>query len=131
MAAVKPLARAFESFLILLATFLLHRFLTYPLVFGSIEPGTLEGTKAFFVGCLSDVWVAYLWAAVIGLAYGTLSFLGMQNGARLVMLMLLTLVGVAAAMHVAYIEFFHFQIVPFHLRYLFDPEFVAANGSSP
>lgn len=130
MSAAKPLARAFESFLILLATFLLHRFLTYPLVFGSIEPGTLEATKAIFVGCLSDVWVAFLWAAVIGLAYGTLAFLGMQNGARLAMLGLLALVGVATAMHVAYIEFFHFQIVPFHLRYLVDPEFVAANGSS-
>ena len=130
MAVVKPLARAFESFLILLATFLLHRFLTYPLLFGAIEAGSAEATKAFFVGTLSDFWVAYLLALVVGGVYGVANFFGFPNGARLSMIGLLAFTGAAAAAHVAYIEFFHFQIVPFHLRYLFDPEFVRANGSS-
>jgi len=128
MTRKQPLAAAFEAFTALFVLFLLHRLLSFGLLAGKLHLGSVAGGKALLVGLMSDVWIACLGSIlVLGLSAALAKLPRLERGLRLLLLLAF---GVAAAGHQAYVEFYHFQIIPFHLRYLTDRSFLAANSAS-
>lgn len=129
--AVRSLHRVIEVFVVLFLLFALHRTLS----FGALAEGLTGGPEArflaFTVGLMSDFWVASLLAIVAGGLLGGLATAcrsqrlatGLTCGGALG-------AGLLVAGHQAYIEFFKFPIIPFHLSYLTDEAFLAANAPS-
>ncbi len=52
------------------------------------------------------------------------------TGARVVAVFWTVIWGLLMVGHQSYVEFFHHNIMPFHMRYLIDAQFLAANSSS-
>lgn len=109
----------------LLLLFALHRLLAMPFLGGAIAASRSHQGIAFVVGLLSDAWLAGLSGLLffLLLALPPLRIFGNAIAAGFLLLW-----GVAVALHQPYVEFFHFQFLPFHLRYLGDGAFIAANS---
>lgn len=129
MTATKLLASSLSSFVALVALFAVHRLLSLGHL-SSTELSPLLGGQALLVGLLSDVWVAAISATLIFLVSGAFILAHCPKTARIAPLAMLLAYGLAYAGHQAYVDFYHAQIAPFHIRYLFDPDFLAANGTS-
>ena len=109
--------------------FSLHRLLSW----GSLS-ATYSGHngviwREFLTGSLSDIWMATL----LSLPFW---FLEVSPGKRarslqkfLGTIWILLWAGLTAG-HQVYVEFFKFQIIPFHLSYLTDRSFIASNSES-
>jgi hypothetical protein len=117
--------------------FALHRALS----FSSLLPWSVDGSsigwfdkfKIFFVGFLSDFWVALLLALLSVILVSFVSMLQLFRNDRVGLWIhsgTLLSVGFLTSIHQAYVEFFRFQLVPFHLSYLLDTSFIAANSQS-
>jgi hypothetical protein len=117
------IATALATFFALVSGFFLHRAMTW----GALAPAeamtTQAALEAAVVGGLSDAWIAFLVACLVLPA-------GAAGLHRQVAWGIVCLVAVAAAGHQAYAEYFRFQIVPFHMSYVTDVEFMKANGRS-
>jgi len=83
-----------------------------------------ERSTYFLVGLLSDLWVAYLAAGLIALLTAGAKRPIMGHVPLLVIFTALTMV------HQSYVVFFGHQIIPFHLSYVWDRSFLAANAST-
>lgn len=119
----KPLAVALAGYIILIVLMWTHRALTFPVLLPSAAGEGVAGVLApFFVGALSDIWVAYLLTFITW-------FLATIGGKKASYIWLATLALLTAG-HQAYVEFFHFQIVPAHIAYLLDTDFLAANAAT-
>jgi hypothetical protein len=120
----------FYADLILFAVlFILHRALTFSILNADVLTGARLGT-GFFVGTLSDLWIAGLLAL---LSAGWHRLLWQKSSASLAQKLrstLFTLVTLLLASHQTYVEFFGFTMMAFHLRYLYDSAFILANGQS-
>ena len=111
---------ALTTWTALLATFIVHRWLSFHYL---VPPGGLDKEltqRAMLVGALSDVWIACLAAIVAGL-------LGSWRWAVFTWIAFWILLAVG---HQSYVEFFHFPIIPPHLTYLTDHSFLAANSAT-
>jgi len=118
--------------------FNLHRALSFANLLPTDDGGgdrlhIFERSKIFFVGFLSDFWISNL-LALLAFAFSlTLAhFTPRKNLVKNSWMCPLIILGVGfmAALHQGYVEFFRFQLVPFHLSYLIDLSFLAANGKS-
>lgn len=125
---MKDVAAKTVTFMVgLLFLFALHRLLAMPFLGDALHASGGRQNTAFWVGLLSDVWLA-------GLA-GLLFFLlvawpPLRASADAIATGFLLLWGVAVALHQPYVEFYHFQLLPFHIRYLGDTDFMSANRAS-
>lgn len=119
----RPLFWLWLSFLLLFSA---HRFLSWPYLAETPEGNTLAW---FFVGTLSDIWIAFL-AMVIGSGLGFISFacFRSQKAYTSTLFICFWTFGIITALHQPYVEFFRFQFVPAHFSYLYNPEFIRANG---
>jgi hypothetical protein len=119
----KPLAIALAGFFILVVLTWTHRALSFPvLVPETIGDGLAAIMRPFFVGAMSDLWVAYL----LSILTWIIAVIAGKTGAYV----WLGILALLTAAHQAYVEFFHFQIVPAHLVYLTDLDFLSANAQS-
>ena len=123
------MARTLKIFISLILIFALHRY--YAWNFLSEQYGTRHVGlwREVVVGLLSDIWVAGALSLPLWIFeyfpskssrswHKTLGFIAILG------------IGALTAGHQSYVEFFKFQIIPFHLGYLVDPYFLKSNGGS-
>ena len=119
-------ARALNLYLLLAGIFVLHRILAWPFLMAGFEQAHDNYFQIFFIGILSDHWIAMLVATtawLVGLTLGRTVF-------KFVSYVLLLFTCVVVFAHQPYTQFFHFQVIPYHLTYLSDRDFLRANSSS-
>lgn len=117
------------TFVYLLGLFWLHRGLSFPFL---LEGQSLEGiwvVQAWLVGCASDIWVSACLTLLHMLLIAGFSVCFPKN-VRHLHCMLWGMMALVVACHQGYIEFFHAPILPFHLSYIKDWDFIRSNGSS-
>lgn len=112
---------ALKTFLVLTALFLVHRGLAFEALAGGRSFGGAELAGIVLTGVASDLWVAWC-----------VAFLALLAGlaGRHAWLVFAGIFTIATVGHQAYVAFFKFQIIPFHFKYLLDPDFVGANGGA-
>lgn len=117
------LRTALSAFIFLIFAFFCHRAFTW----SALTPDTgftmLSVLQAASVGAMSDVWIAFLGSLII-LIMGTLRL------HTLILQFLIIFVSIASSLHQVYVDFFRFQIMPFHLGYMADLDFIQANSDS-
>jgi hypothetical protein len=101
--------------------FVVHRLLTFPFLSDISNPFMIA--KAFLVGTWSDLWIAWLAAFAVFIVHVVAS----PTIARRVDRFALILMGVVLAGHQSYVEFFGFQFILNHFKYLADRAFIGAN----
>jgi len=119
----------YADFILLAAIFILHRSFTFSMLNNDALSG-MRQSSGFFVGMLSDLWIAGLLAL---LTAGWHRLLAQKLTPGLVQKFRWTLftgVTLLLASHQSYVEFFGFTMMAFHLRYLYDSAFILANGQS-
>lgn len=114
-------------FISLVLLFALHRGLSFGILASEVPPETK--TASYLVGSLSDIWAAFLLAIIFSLP--TFATSRVNDTCTVVLkIFLINLSAIGLAAHQGYIEFFQFQLEPFHLKYLTDPQFMASNAGS-
>lgn len=83
----------------------------------------MDAVKAFAVGVLSDFWIAGIASVMLFLA-GILT----RIRAGLLFAIWFATLALVTAVHQGYVEFFGHQILPLHLNYIYDYEFLEANA---
>ncbi len=129
MRADQAWAVAGWTFVYTLALFWLHRGLAFPFYLAGQDLHGIWILKAWLVGCMSDVWIAAFFSLlqVLLVSFLALFSLRLSYWAHKVLWGFFTLVVV---FHQSYVEFFHAPLIPFHLSYLTDFDFIQANGRS-
>lgn len=119
----EKISTAFIALFSLFTGFIVHRLLTL----SQLSPASLVDFKPklifFSVGLLSDFWVSSLISFFIFL----LSFFLKTNFISNIFFYSISFL---TSIHNVYVEFFNFQIIPFHLQYFSDLSFIRSNGSS-
>ena len=130
-----PLIAGLATGFSLALLFWLHRFLTFTFLADLALPKDTPPRSVaefFLVGMMSDWWVASVGFLLIAVLTG--SYIVFCSGRSRLMRLLPTAFvgcwGLLLGIHQAYVEFFHHQIIPFHLSYLLDLSFLSANTSS-
>ena len=119
----------------LFLVFLAHRGLTFT---GLDQPPTATPAAALLTGSLSDLWIAALLATLYLLTRLLLLPLRLlpgrigsgQTAARGAAWFWFAVPVLLTALHQSYVDYFGFQVIPFHLLYFADPDFIGANFSS-
>ncbi|MCX6126406.1 MAG: sulfatase-like hydrolase/transferase [Proteobacteria bacterium] len=118
----------FKTFLSFFVIALAHRGLSIDYLGSGAAPSPSEFRADVIVGMWSDLWVSVFMATPIFLieffALSSRKYTPRAAAAWLGIWVILT------AGHQNYVEFFRHGILPFHLSYLVDKSFLAANGSS-
>jgi hypothetical protein len=119
----------YTDFLLFAVLFILHRGFTFTTLNADVLTGARQWS-GFFVGTLSDLWIAGLlallsagWHALLGRRFKSGTVQKLRAFFFLIVALLL-------ASHQSYVEFFGFTMMAFHLRYLYDSAFILANGQS-
>lgn len=130
MVIVKENALFKNFLLVVIATtvlFALHRALAWPFLSGGIDSVSSQSLWAIvLVGLGSDLWISFLYGALFLLIGFLLRACG-RNDDRALALIFIAVGGCAAAFHQPYVEFFRFQFMLYHLRYLADPDFLLSS----
>jgi hypothetical protein len=109
--------------------FLLHRLLSWGPLSATYGGHNVAFWRETVTGSLSDFWMATL----LSLPFWIFEFFSGKRSrsfSKFFGAFWIFLWGVLTAGHQAYVEFFKFQIIPFHLSYLSDRSFIASNGES-
>ncbi len=114
-------------FAVVFLAFTVHRFLNTKFLSEAVAPDSPEW--AFLVGSLSDIWIGFLITVVITPFSYVARRIGNGFSNILCFLFFLVLTGTLSA-HQGYVEFFRFQVEPFHLSYLSDLRFIDSNAAS-
>jgi len=114
-------------FSVVFIAFAVHRFLTFKFLSEAVIPES--PMRAFLVGSLSDLWVGFLLALVISPVSFAARKIGKYVGDTTQTSFVLVFTGILS-LHQGYVEFFKFQIEPFHLSYLTDLQFIDSNAAS-
>jgi phosphoglycerol transferase MdoB-like AlkP superfamily enzyme len=127
-----PLAPSFghifiNIFTVVFIAFTVHRYLNFKFLAEAVPPES--PIKSFLVGGLSDVWVAFLFTLAAASVSFYLRKLSKTSGIVTEIVFYAALVGTLAA-HQGYVEFFRFQIEPFHIGYMTDVQFIGSNAAS-
>lgn len=115
-----------KFFIALFLLFLCHRILTFNFLLSGFEQAHENVAQIFIVGLMSDLWIA-------GLASATVCLLGRVLGRSIQNWLVIGIFFIAAittVLHQGYVEFFRFQIIPYHLEYLIDRDFIKSNSAS-
>ncbi len=121
-----------RSFSVVLVAFALHRVLSFEFIAPQgFQYSLVDKFLFYFVGLLSDLWVAALFAWMVLIVRLCFAAFGAKAAAvgDFFSVGLVLVVCVSAALHQPYVEFFRFQFMPVHLPYLLDWHFISANGS--
>lgn len=114
-------------FVSIMLLFALHRGLAFGILGADLPSGSRAA--ACLVGSLSDFWVAQLLAIIFALPLIAFSWLSVRF-VQFMKIFLINLTAFALALHQGYVEFFQFQLEPFHLKYLTDVQFMTSNAAS-
>jgi phosphoglycerol transferase MdoB-like AlkP superfamily enzyme len=109
--------------------FVLHRYYSWHFLAEQYGNRNVSLWRELLVGFTSDVWIA----GILTLPFWFLEFFAKTKYIRFhrrLGIFSILVVGALTAGHQAYVEFFRFQIIPFHLSYLFDTSFLKSNSSS-
>lgn len=113
----------------MLVLFSLHRIQAWSYLAEQYGGRSGNPWQTALTGFLSDVWIA----TVLTLPFWVFEYFP-QKLSRSTQKFLGTIWilawGLLTAAHQGYVEYFKFQIIPFHLSYLADESFVSANGGS-
>lgn len=121
--------RTLKIFISITIIFLLHRYYGWHFLAEQFSSRSVPMWKEVFVGVLSDIWIA----GVLSLPFSIFEYVCTARSDRLqrrVGFLYVILIGGLTAGHQSYVEFFKFQIIPFHLSYLVDISFLKSNSSS-
>ena len=121
--------RTLKIFISLVLIFLLHRYYSWHFLAQQYGERSVAVWREVLVGFMSDVWVA----GIFCLPLWPFEYFRSPKSARWQRRLgvgLIILVGALTAGHQSYVEFFRFQIIPFHLSYLIDASFLKSNSSS-
>lgn len=121
--------RTLKIFIAITVIFLLHRYYGWQFLTEQFSSRSIPVWKEVFVGVLSDIWIAGL----LTLPFWIFEYIRTAKSDRLqrrVGFFYVILIGSLTAGHQSYVEFFKFQIIPFHLSYLVDVSFLKSNSSS-
>lgn len=124
------LAKAWELWLALFFLFGLHRAFSFPYLADSLLADRQNPLVIFLNGLLSDFWLAALVTLLFLVTVLCLRPWAPEQGERRLAAAWMALLGLLTALHQPYLEFFHFQFIPFHARYFFDGEFIVASLAS-
>lgn len=121
--------RTVKILISLLLLFFLHRIEAWS--FLSVQYGQNSGPwwQEAITGLLSDFWIATL----LSLPFWAFEYFpqkSIRTVQKITGTIWISIWGILTAAHQIYVEFFKYQIIPFHLTYLVDQSFVSANGSS-
>jgi phosphoglycerol transferase MdoB-like AlkP superfamily enzyme len=121
--------RTLKVFISLLIIFALHRHYAWTFLAQQYGERNVPLWREVLVGCLSDIWVAGILCLPLWFMEYFPTKLVIRWHRRLA-LFLIFLVGALTAGHQSYVEFFRFQIIPFHVGYLADTSFLKSNSGS-
>jgi phosphoglycerol transferase MdoB-like AlkP superfamily enzyme len=120
--------RTLKIFASLFSIFLLHRMTSWSDLSATYGSGVSNVWETALTGILSDLWMASL----LSLPFWPLEFTR-DPRARFIQknfaALWVFIWGASAATHQAYVEFFKFQIIPFHLNYLTDRSFLLSSSN--
>lgn len=127
---MKSIRNSVLLFLYLSIIFIAHRLLSF-----SFLNHRLDSESSTFlvqlVGSLSDIWIAACFGFLFQLFSITIKPIkNVSSKEPILAAILLAVLGSITALHQAYVEFFGYQIIPFHLTYMLDTDFITANYSS-
>ena len=121
--------RTLKILIAILLIFLLHRVAAWSFLSEQYSDQGVSLWKEAVTGIFSDAWMA----TVLSLPFWVFEFFPNKKSRAVQKLcgtLWVLLIGFLTAGHQGYVEFFKFQIIPFHLSYMFDQSFVSANGST-
>ena len=104
-----------------LILFLSHRQLALPSLRGGLDVTGMAGFRVWLVGFCSDVWVAFLLSFVVLISHGVPLLGGVVSG------LVVFGTGCSVLLHQRYVEYFRHQLLPYHLSYLGDIEFIRSS----
>ena len=110
------------------AVFFLHRSLSFEVFSLEYTHSGLRTWQFLAIGFISDFWIATCWGVLQFLI--SLPFHKSLKTSRYIQIGIYLLVLSSAILHQAYIEFFKIPVIPFHLAYLVDTEFITSNLKS-
>ncbi len=95
------------------------------------ELSTAKLGEAVLVGAASDFWIAFLWIFAAALVDSLWSKFHRRTVPSVgPYLSFFAIASVLTALHEPYIEFFHHQLLPLHVVYVFDLAFLKAQAAS-
>lgn len=129
MLVLFSMIRTLKILISLFLIFALHRYHAW--VFLSEQYGArhISIWREILTGLFSDAWVAGILTLPLWV-FEYFSAKRLRFWQKLCGAAILLTFGILTAGHQSYVEFFKFQIIPFHLSYLVDTAFVSSNGSS-
>lgn len=128
----QPLIKMFAFALItlLMGTFIygLHRLAIFSDLKEAFDLDLWQEAQAFFIGFLSDFWIASLFSLLILIISGLIRLIFNKDATKILFALVFTFL-MSAVLHHPYVSFFKVPLMPFHLNYLIDPYFIGANFS--
>ena len=107
-----------------------HRLLATPYIGEGFGLSPIHLAKSLLIGTASDFWISVLAACLLLVVGGVTAFsCGTKLGQAAILALGMILV-IFVALHQPYVEFFRVPIIPFHLDYFGDADFVTANYAS-
>lgn len=121
--------RTLKVFISLLLIFVLHRHYAWTFLAQQYGERHVLLWREVVVGCLSDIWVA----GILCLPFWIMEYFPTKTVLRWhrrLAISIILIIGALSAGHQSYVEFFKFQIIPFHVGYLVDASFLKSNSGS-
>ena len=129
MVSLLIMIRSLKIFVSLFVIFLLHRLQAWSSLSEQFSGRNQSAVADIITGVLSDYWIA----AVLTLPFWIFEYTRVKpakSAQKFLGTLWVIIIGILTAAHQGYVEYFKFQIIPFHLTYLTDPSFVRSNGTS-
>ena len=123
------MVRILKILIALWLLFSLHRLLSWAPLSATYSGHHGSLWREMITGTLSDFWIA----SILSLPFWTFEFIAGKRARHIQKFfgaLWIVLWAALTAGHQAYVEFFKFQIIPFHLSYLTDRSFITSNSDS-
>ena len=121
-----------KIFLWLILCFLSHRLCTFVYLSDDEIFSWINFLNHLWVASLSDIWISYLFSFFLWPIFYSIYYIEKRFGfhmlSKFINFMIVTLIASALMFHHSYVEFFGHSFHPIHLEYLYDKEFIKANG---
>ena len=121
--------RTLKILISLLLLFLLHRIQAWSFLSEQYEVRNSSLWRNVLTGILSDFWIAMILSLPF-LVFEYFPQKPLRSAQKFSATIWIFAWGLITAAHQGYVEYFKFQIIPFHLPYLVDQSFVTSNGTS-
>jgi phosphoglycerol transferase MdoB-like AlkP superfamily enzyme len=120
---------AIKVLIALSVIFWIHRLFSFGDLSAAIDFTRQNQGQAFLVGAMSDFWCAFLFSLIF-LFLTLLLKKWIRPDSKALYFGFLSILASLTVMHQGYIAFYQFQIIPFHLQYFGDWDFLTANAGS-